>query len=95
MSMKKIKPLSVQIDARALKEARYIINRKCTVRQVAKALGISKSSVHKDLTMRLPNINYNIYSDVRKILDKNKAERHIRGGIATRKKFQKLKTKNK
>ena len=70
--------------------ARYISDHKSTVRGAAKAFGISKSTVHKDLQDRLPGINPGLYRQVKVILDENKAERHIRGGIATRKKYRGL-----
>lgn len=78
------------IEKRAMEIAEYIINTNSTVRQTAKKFGVSKSTVHKDVTERLPKINPPIASDVRKILLKNKAERHIRGGKATRLKYQEL-----
>ena len=74
-------------DKRAEEIGKYIINTGSTVRAAAKVFGISKSTVHKDGTERLKHINYNLYLKVRKVLDKNKKERHLRGGSATRKKF--------
>lgn len=68
---------------------RYMIFHECTVRQVAAAKGKSKSTVHKDLTKLLRAYNFELYEEVRKQLDINKAERHIRGGEATRRKYQK------
>ena len=65
----------------------YIIKTKATVRQTAKKFGISKSTVHKDVTERLLQINPSLAHEARKILDVNKQERHIRGGLATRKKY--------
>ena len=76
------------IEERAQDLAAYIIEHKATVRSAAKQFGVSKSTVHKDLTERLPHVNPGLYKQVRKLLDINKAERHIRGGLATRKKFR-------
>lgn len=76
------------IEERAVEAARYIVERKATVRQAAKELGISKSTVHKDITERLPGINPSLAGEVRKVLNINKAERHIRGGLATKEKYQ-------
>lgn len=78
------------IEKRAMEIAEYIINTESTVRQTAKKFGVSKSTVHKDVTERLPKINPPIASDVRKILLKNKSERHIRGGKATRLKYKEV-----
>lgn len=67
--------------------ARYIIDNNTTVRQAAKHFGISKSTVHKDVTERLVQVNPSIAAEARKVLDVNKSERHIRGGLATREKY--------
>ena len=67
--------------------ARYIIDNNTTVRQAAKHFGISKSTVHKDVTERLLQINPALAGEARKVLDMNKSERHIRGGLATREKY--------
>ncbi len=75
------------IEERAVKLAQYIIDTKDTVRGAAKKFGISKSTVHKDVSQRLLNINYTLAMEVRKVLDENKAERHIRGGMATKLKY--------
>lgn len=75
------------IEERAMEIAYYIIENNATVRQAAKAFGISKSTVHKDCQDRLPMINTTLASEVRKVLDVNKSERHIRGGLATREKY--------
>ena len=75
------------IDERATQIALYMIETGETVRSAAKRFGISKSTVHKDLSQRLPHINRTLYLQVRGVLDKNKAQRHIRGGIATQKKY--------
>ena len=75
------------IEERAVELAEYIINSKDTVRGAAKKFGISKSTVHKDVSQRLLKINLPLAMEVRKVLDKNKAERHIRGGLATKLKY--------
>lgn len=75
------------IEKRALDIAEYIIAHNATVRQTAKQFGVSKSTVHKDLTERLPQINPALAGDARKVLEVNKAERHIRGGMATKEKY--------
>ena len=77
---------------RTLKCAHYISNTGKTVRETALLFGCSKSTVHKDLITRLPEIDYELYKRVRVILDKNKAERHLRGGLATKNKYQKKKS---
>ena len=69
----------------------YIIESKATVRRAAKKFGISKSTVHKDVSQRLKNVNPALYKEVREILETNKNQRHIRGGIATRNKYLMLK----
>ena len=71
------------IEERACQLALYIIENKATVRSAAQRFGISKSTVHKDLSERLPAFNKPLYLQVKQVLDENKAERHIRGGIAT------------
>lgn len=78
---------SLQIEERAVDIANYIIENNATVRQTAKAFGISKSTVHKDVTERLLKINPNLAKEARKVLDVNKSERHIRGGLATKEKY--------
>lgn len=75
------------IEERAIAIANYIIESNATVRQTAKKFGISKSTVHKDVTDRLMQINPGLASDARQVLDLNKSERHIRGGMATREKY--------
>lgn len=75
------------IEERAVELAEYIIDSKDTVRGAAKKFGISKSTVHKDVSQRLLKINPALAIQVRKILDENKAERHIRGGMATKLKY--------
>ena len=74
----------ISIDERAIELAHYIIDSKDTVRGAAKKFGISKSTVHKDVSERLKKINPSLAREVRRILDENKAERHIRGGMATK-----------
>ncbi len=76
------------IRKRVLEVSNYILESSSTVRQTANVFGVSKSTVHKDVTERLPLINEKLASQVKNILDTNKAERHIRGGEATRKKYQ-------
>ena len=76
------------MEERAQELALYIIENKTTVRAAANRFGISKSTVHKDLSERLPVINQGLYQQVKTILNENKAKRHIRGGIATRKKYK-------
>lgn len=79
------------IDERAIVLAQYIIESKDTVRGTAKKFGISKSTVHKDVSERLLKINTALAREVREILNENKAERHIRGGMATKLKYEKNK----
>ena len=76
------------LEERACDLAVYIIENRTTVRAAAKKFGVSKSTVHKDLTERLPRVNPGLYQQVRVLLDLNKAERHIRGGMATRRKYK-------
>lgn len=75
------------IRKRAVKVAQHILQTSDTVRQTAEVFGISKSTVHKDVAERLPRISQEMANQVKDILDKNKAERHLRGGEATRKKY--------
>lgn len=75
------------IEERAIDIANYIIENNATVRQTAKQFGISKSTVHKDVTERLMQINPALAGEARKVLDVNKSERHIRGGMATKEKY--------
>lgn len=75
------------IEERALQIANYIIEEKATVRKTANVFGVSKSTVHKDVTERLPKINPLISGQVKSVLERNKAERHIRGGKATKIKY--------
>lgn len=76
------------IEERALEIAKYIISEKATIRQAAGVFGVSKSTVHKDVTERLPKINPLIATMVKQVLEQNKAERHIRGGKATKLKYK-------
>ncbi len=75
------------IEERKIELANYMVDNKCTVRDAAKKFGISKSTVHKDITERLELINKNLAAEVRAVLLENKQERHIRGGMATREKY--------
>ena len=84
----------LSIEERAIAVAQYIIETEDTVRGAAKRFGISKSSIHKDVSQRLLKINYPLAMEVRKVLDKNKAERHIRGGMATKLKYSHSKVEN-
>ena len=75
------------IEERAISIGAYIIENNATVRQTAKAFGVSKSTVHKDVTDRLAQLNPSLASAARQVLDVNKSERHIRGGMATKEKY--------
>lgn len=72
----------------------YIIEKRSTVRAAAKVFGISKSTVHKDITEKLPHINAALYKEVKKVLETNKKERHIRGGMATKHKYELMQKKD-
>lgn len=78
------------IEERVLEVAKYIIESKATIRKTARAFGVSKSTIHKDMTERLPKINPQVAQDAKNILEFNKAERHIRGGKATKMKYKTL-----
>jgi putative DeoR family transcriptional regulator (stage III sporulation protein D) len=80
--------LKGNIEERACEVAAYIIESKATVRAAAQKYGISKSTVHKDLSERLRACNPPLYAAVKEVLDENKAQRHLRGGMATRKKYK-------
>ena len=80
--------MRLSLEDRACDLAVYIIENRATVRAAAKKFGVSKSTVHKDLTERLPHVSPGLYRQVRELLDQNKAERHIRGGLATRRKYR-------
>ena len=77
------------IEERAIIVAKYILEKNTTVRQTAKTFGVSKSTIHKDVTERLEEINPSLAQEGKKVLEKNKSERHIRGGLATKKKYEK------
>ena len=75
------------IEKRAIEIGTYIVDKSATVRQAAKAFGVSKSTVHKDVAERLPQIDMVLAKEARAVLDLNKSERHIRGGMATKEKY--------
>ena len=79
--------MKAYIVERAISIAHYIIDSNATVRQTAKTFGVSKSTVHKDVTERLVQVNPALATEARKVLDVNKSERHIRGGLATKEKY--------
>ncbi len=79
--------LREDIEKRALEIGHYIVAKGATVRQTASVFRVSKSTVHKDVTERLPDIDHSLAEDVRRVLNINKAERHIRGGMATKEKY--------
>ena len=79
--------MKTYIEERAIEIANYIIEHNATVRQAAKNFGISKSTVHKDVTERLVQVNPTLAAQARKVIDVNKSERHIRGGLATKEKY--------
>ncbi len=79
--------MKTYIEERAIEIANYIIENNATVRQAAKNFGISKSTVHKDVTERLEQVNPALAVEARKVIDVNKSERHIRGGMATKEKY--------
>ncbi|MDY5807038.1 MAG: sporulation transcriptional regulator SpoIIID [Lachnospira sp.] len=79
--------MKTYIEERAIRTGQYIIETKATVRQAADKFGVSKSTVHKDVTSRLSKINPALAMEARKVLDVNKQERHIRGGMATKEKY--------
>ncbi|HZJ85219.1 MAG TPA: sporulation transcriptional regulator SpoIIID [Syntrophomonadaceae bacterium] len=83
------------IRKRAVKVANHILQTSDTVRKTAEIFGISKSTVHKDVSERLPRINRDLAAQVKVVLEQNKAERHIRGGEATRKKYAEISLGNK
>ncbi len=82
------------VEERAVLLAQYIIENQSTVRATAKKFDISKSTVHKDISERLQRINHNLYIQAKKVLEKNKKERHIRGGLATKNKYELKKMTN-
>ena len=79
--------MTMGIEDRAVRLAEYIIENNATVRAAAKRFGVSKSTVHKDVTSRLRQINPRLCSEVRRVLEVNKATRHLRGGEATKRKY--------
>lgn len=79
--------MKAYIEKRAVEVAKFIVKSNATVRETAKKFGISKSTVHKDITERLLKIDSGLASEARKVLEVNKSERHIRGGMATRRKY--------
>jgi len=83
--------LKSHIEKRAVIIAQYILEKQTTVRQTAKVFGVSKSTVHKDVTERLEEVYPSLASQVKLVLEKNKSERHIRGGMATKLKYQQQK----
>lgn len=76
------------VEQRAVELGEYIIQSKATVRKTAKKFGVSKSTVHKDVSERLKKVNPQLYREVKSVLEINKAQRHIRGGMATRRKYK-------
>ena len=80
-------------EERAILLAQYIIENNATVRQTAKKFNISKSTVHKDVSERLRTINEGLYKSIKLVLEQNKSERHIRGGMATKSKYERLRQK--
>ena len=81
-------PIRTEIEDRACRLAVYMIENGGTVRAAAVRFGVSKSTVHKDLTRRLPEVDPALYRQVKELLERNKAERHLRGGAATRRKYK-------
>lgn len=81
------------VENRAEKLGEYIVEKKSTVRETAKKFGISKSTVHKDISSRLRELNLALFEEVRLVLDQNKKERHIRGGMATKRKYEEKRSK--
>ncbi len=76
------------VEERVIMLGQYIVENQSTVRATAKKFNVSKSTVHKDISERLKNINGQLYIEAKKVLEKNKKERHIRGGLATKKKYK-------
>lgn len=81
------------LEHRCVLLGEYLLEKKATVRDAAKAFGISKSTVHKDVTEKLRQVSPSLYTEVHNLLLQNKAQRHLRGGQATRKKYQQLRQK--
>ncbi len=84
--------MNYTVEDRAAELGEYIVRNNATVRAAAKVFGISKSTVHTDVSERLKKSDYSLYLKVRKVLDENKAQRHIRGGLATKEKYEHLKS---
>ena len=82
--------LNQAIEKRVIRSAEYIVRHEATVRQTARVFGVSKSTVHKDMEMRLPQLSSALTREVAAVFAKNKAERHLRGGEATRRRYEKL-----
>ena len=80
------------ISLRVEEEARYILRTGATVRDCAKRMGVSKTTVHKDMRVRLKHLSRGLFEEVGEVIDKNRAERHLRGGMATREKYKGLKS---
>lgn len=78
------------VEERAVELGEYIIESKATVRAAAKKFGVSKSTVHKDVSQRLKSVNPTLYKEVKEVLEVNKSQRHIRGGLATRNKYRNI-----
>ncbi|MDR0914093.1 MAG: sporulation transcriptional regulator SpoIIID [Oscillospiraceae bacterium] len=76
------------VEERAVKLGEYIVENKATVRSTAKQFDVSKSTVHKDVSQRLMKINFGLFNEVKDVLEVNKAERHLRGGMATKNKYE-------
>lgn len=87
--------VNLSVDARAVELGEYIAESGATVRSAAKKFGISKSTVHKDVTERLRTVDARLWGEVRAVLENNKAQRHIRGGMATKKKYSEKSGKKK
>jgi len=83
--------LNICVEERAVTLGKFIVETGATVRMCAKKYGVSKSTVHKDVSDRLQNLDEELYLKVKKVLEFNKAQRHIRGGIATKNKYLKIK----
>lgn len=90
-SSQKHRWISIEINERVIKEAKYMIETRCTIRQLEKIFGMSKTSIHLDLTQRLSKISPELSKSVREILDQNAIEKHRRGGATTRLLFKKVK----
>lgn len=83
--------MNYTVEDRAAELGEYIVKNNATVRTAAKVFGVSKSTVHTDVSQRLKKSDYSLYRQVRKVLDENKAQRHIRGGMATKEKYEAIK----